>query len=1133
MKRNPKILVFSTLASLALTVASHADTTFVTNTSGNAAALAGNGAGTTTPLTLSAADGGGTLNLTTVSVLQDNAESALGMDGTSVGVFNDKFGINNGNPQTWIFSFDTTLSFKGFTFADENGTGDTITISSSAWTSDTVTNGANWTFSGGTITTNGIPGTPTAYDFSGSGLSNIAAGTQITIAFGSGNGGAALHSFTVGTIAADTDPPTPDPMTWASVPAAVSDSSITMTATTASDTSGVEYFFTCTSGAGNDSGWQSSPTYTDEGLSPNTTYTYTVKARDAVGLYETAASDPESATTDAPDTAKPSPDPMTFAVVPTAAGSYSISMTATTATDASGVEYYFAETSGNLGGSDSGWQDSPEYTDNGLSPDTTYSYTVTARDKSANQNQTAASTPAAEATTDPEPVEPVLVGGFDGTNDVALQSPTMANTTVTLSSTTGAIANAGNFQSNSILWGTTDLDVDPVDTNSKAIVQFGSPFTLTLVVQNNNSLDLALDKIHFRVKKDVNNEGPNKVTITYTAGALGPAGVSTEVTIPNGVTGHDVSFGDFLADTTLATGEFAYFTWSPGPPENPAGNTGFRVDNFAVSGTLTISDYLSWGSGQNWTLGDPGTGEQEDYDGDGLSNDTERIFGLDPADSSSVTPFTSPFDPAAGTFSYTRRSPSLTGLTHQIFYSTDLDQWELDAGALQTPGALLNGVETVDVALTPALLDEPRLFVRVAAQLIVLGPSPELISLWGTGSTITLNFTEALNEGTATNTENYTVELDGGGSITVTGASLSENGKTVTLSLGSSLSLASAYNVTLGNVTGPNGEPLVGDSVGQFQTWDDDPNGIKVFILAGQSNMVGYGREGSGVDVKGTLRYLANNDASYPEYAYSTMLDTPSDPANSTWASRSDVRVWWLANTSGNDTLGTTNIRKGDLTVGFGKDGTMIGPEYAFGQVLGDFYGSNDVLIIKTAWGGKALASEFRPPSAVADRGGEVGFYYQAIIDQTRQALDNLDTEFPDWSGQGYQIVGIGWHQGFNDKVNPDFSAEYKDNLPDLISDLRGEFGKPDLPFAIASSGMTAAPVEAFPYSGYSLVEKAQLWVAGVAQPAETQSSDTRPFWEAVADSPMDQGYHWNQNARSYFRIGQALGDDMVDLLTP
>lgn len=84
----------------------------------------------------------------------------------------------------------------------------------------------------------------------------------------------------------DADPPTPDPATWASVPSATSSSSITMTATTGSDASGpVEYFFDETSGnpGGTDSAWQTSPTYTDSGLSAATTYTYTVQMRDAVG----------------------------------------------------------------------------------------------------------------------------------------------------------------------------------------------------------------------------------------------------------------------------------------------------------------------------------------------------------------------------------------------------------------------------------------------------------------------------------------------------------------------------------------------------------------------------------------------------------------------------------------------------------------------------------------------------------------------------------------------------------------------------------------------------------------------------------------------------------------------------------
>ena len=51
--------------------------------------------------------------------------------------------------------------------------------------------------------------------------------------------------------------------------------------------------------------------------------------------------------------------------------------------------YHFDETSGNPGGTDSGWQESSSYTDTGLSADTKYTYRVQARDKSANQKQTA------------------------------------------------------------------------------------------------------------------------------------------------------------------------------------------------------------------------------------------------------------------------------------------------------------------------------------------------------------------------------------------------------------------------------------------------------------------------------------------------------------------------------------------------------------------------------------------------------------------------------------------------------------------------------------------------------------------------------------------------------------------------
>jgi len=109
-------------------------------------------------------------------------------------------------------------------------------------------------------------------------------------------------NYTPGGGPPDTDPPTPVTSTWDSPPSAVDQSTITMTATEATDPSGVLYDFNEITGnpGGTDSGWQSSRTYTDSGLSPETQYTYQVRTRDQSPAQNTGNwSTSESATTDA------------------------------------------------------------------------------------------------------------------------------------------------------------------------------------------------------------------------------------------------------------------------------------------------------------------------------------------------------------------------------------------------------------------------------------------------------------------------------------------------------------------------------------------------------------------------------------------------------------------------------------------------------------------------------------------------------------------------------------------------------------------------------------------------------------------------------------------------------------------
>jgi len=281
---------------------------------------------------------------------------------------------------------------------------------------------------------------------------------------------------------------------------------------------------------------------------------------------------------------------------------------------------------------------------------------------------------------------------------------------------------------------------------------------------------------------------------------------------------------------------------------------------------------------------------------------------------------------------------------------------------------------------------------------------------------------------------------------------------------------------------------------------------VKVFILAGQSNMEGQGKiaaDPKSNGGKGSLQYLVKDPATAARFKH--LVDRDGK-----WIVRDEVWIWYLG-------------RKGKLTVGYGAREGLIGPELGFGLVLGDCL-DNQVLLVKVAWGGKSLAKDFRPPSS----GGEVGPSYKELIRDVKEVLANLKTHFPDYDGRGYELAGFGWHQGWNDRINQAFNNEYEKNLANFIRDVRKDLGVPKLPFVIAETGMSGRG-ESHPRA-LSLM-RAQ---AAVAKYDEFQGNvafvGTRDFYRPPEESPSSQGYHWNSNAETYYLIGTAMGETMKKL---
>jgi hypothetical protein len=220
-------------------------------------------------------------------------------------------------------------------------------------------------------------------------------------------------------------------------------------------------------------------------------------------------------------------------------------------------------------------------------------------------------------------------------------------------------------------------------------------------------------------------------------------------------------------------------------------------------------------------------------------------------------------------------------------------------------------------------------------------------------------------------------------------------------------------------------------------------------------------------------------------------------------------------------------VKSGPLSLGFtpyeGKH--HFGPELQFGHVVGDYF-ANQVLLIKTAWGGKSLYQDFRPPSS----GGKVGPYYTKMIENVRESLARLKDAFPGYDGGGYELAGFVWYHGWNDGCDPENAVpQYETNLVSLIKDIRKDLKVPNLPVVIGE--LTGPWVKA--EGQWATVRKSQADAA--ARPGFKGTVlfvETHDFVRKPEDSPCPgHGHHEFANAETYFLVGNALGECMKKLL--
>jgi hypothetical protein len=318
---------------------------------------------------------------------------------------------------------------------------------------------------------------------------------------------------------------------------------------------------------------------------------------------------------------------------------------------------------------------------------------------------------------------------------------------------------------------------------------------------------------------------------------------------------------------------------------------------------------------------------------------------------------------------------------------------------------------------------------------------------------------------------------------------------------------------------------------------------VQVFILLGQSNMVGLGKV-TGPD--GSLDFAVKNKKKYPH-----LVDGAGN-----WAERTDVRnVRVMVGRSGGMQLFNNEF----LKVG----GKTMGPEYGIGHPLGDAVEA-PVMLLKSCIGNRSLGWDLLPPGSEryvfegkvyagykdrpdswavdpakgtatvpapwVDKAGKpidwyAGKQYDDDIANAKKVLADLGKYYP--GATKYEVAGFFFWQGEKDGGNASHASKYEENLVRFIKHLRKDFDAPNAKFVLATLGEATKGSTG---NGGKILE-AQLAVDGTSG----KYPEFKGNVATVYANPLSKGgsgnSHYNGNAETYMDVGEAMGKAMAALL--